>query len=76
MAGEVAIQPLGGLVPHNFNANIDASFIWNVNFSNFSWKVYLFLTTSGEKSEFPTFSEKSDQSPRTVYQRLDILDTY
>ena len=35
---EVVIQPIGGLVPHNFNANIDASFIWNVNFSNFSWK--------------------------------------
>ena len=35
---EVVIQPIGGLVPRNFNANIDASFIWNVNFSNFSWK--------------------------------------
>jgi len=24
---EVVIQPIGGLVPRNFNANIDASFI-------------------------------------------------
>ena len=38
MAREVVIQPIGGLVPRNFNANIVASFIWNVNFSNFSWK--------------------------------------
>ena len=27
VAREVAVQPLGGLVPRNFNANIDASFI-------------------------------------------------
>ena len=68
---EVVIQPIGGLVPCNLNANINASFIWNVNFHE---KVYLFLTNFGEKYKFWTFSEKSDQSPSTdFYAKISIL---
>ena len=41
MVKEVVIQPMGGLVPHNFHANIDASFICNIIIRSFYGEIIL-----------------------------------
>ena len=65
VAREVAIQPLGGLVPCNFNLNIDVIFWYLISSLFFDEKLYQILSHFGEKSKFWTFSEKLDLSPST-----------
>ena len=65
VAREVAIQPLGGLVPCNFNLNIDVIFWYLISSLFFDEKLYQILSHFGEKSKFWTFSEKLDLSSST-----------